>query len=306
MIINGELQTGLGGGVCQVSTTVFNAAYEAGLSITGGRTTRSTSATTRRAATRRSTTRTSTSKFVNDTGHWLLLRTFVGSSLATCRPLRDAAAPSRRERDGAARGRPARVPVEARRRPDAAQGAEGRSRRAARRRARRASRRRVYARGRRAALRQHVVLVLPRRADGRPRRDEAEAEAAKPTTDGRRPDRRAPERTSGCQRADRRRRARRRLGSSDRLGEPGRDARRAVRASRRRRRGASSRPRRLAVALDRVVEAEAGAAELAAARAHVSAVVEGGRPQVADVRLDRQRLDPVVAQRRVAARKRPR
>ena len=31
MIINGELQTGLGGGVCQVSTTVFNAAYEAGL-----------------------------------------------------------------------------------------------------------------------------------------------------------------------------------------------------------------------------------------------------------------------------------
>ena len=34
MIINGELQTGLGGGVCQVSTTVFNAAFEAGLSIT--------------------------------------------------------------------------------------------------------------------------------------------------------------------------------------------------------------------------------------------------------------------------------
>ena len=34
VIINGELQTGLGGGVCQVSTTVFNAAYEAGLRIT--------------------------------------------------------------------------------------------------------------------------------------------------------------------------------------------------------------------------------------------------------------------------------
>ena len=31
VIINGELQTGLGGGICQVSTTVFNAAYEAGL-----------------------------------------------------------------------------------------------------------------------------------------------------------------------------------------------------------------------------------------------------------------------------------
>ena len=34
VIINGELATGLGGGVCQVSTTVFNAAYEAGLRIT--------------------------------------------------------------------------------------------------------------------------------------------------------------------------------------------------------------------------------------------------------------------------------
>ncbi|TML66307.1 MAG: hypothetical protein E6G13_13900, partial [Actinobacteria bacterium] len=34
VIINGELGTGLGGGVCQVSTTVFNAAYEAGLPIT--------------------------------------------------------------------------------------------------------------------------------------------------------------------------------------------------------------------------------------------------------------------------------
>ncbi len=61
VIINGELQTGLGGGVCQVSTTVFNAAYEAGLPITcSASTTRSTSATTRRAATRRWTTRPST------------------------------------------------------------------------------------------------------------------------------------------------------------------------------------------------------------------------------------------------------
>ncbi len=34
VIINGELQNGLGGGTCQVSTTVFNAAYEAGLPIT--------------------------------------------------------------------------------------------------------------------------------------------------------------------------------------------------------------------------------------------------------------------------------
>src|SRR2546430_9513376 len=34
VIINGELKTALGGGVCQVSTTTFNAAYEAGLPIT--------------------------------------------------------------------------------------------------------------------------------------------------------------------------------------------------------------------------------------------------------------------------------
>jgi vancomycin resistance protein YoaR len=78
VIINGEVTTGLGGGVCQVSTTVFNAAFEAGLPITE---------------------RTNHALFIshypqgrdatvdypdvdlqfrNDTGHWLLLRTFVG------------------------------------------------------------------------------------------------------------------------------------------------------------------------------------------------------------------------------------
>jgi vancomycin resistance protein YoaR len=80
VIINGELQTGLGGGVCQVSTTVFNAAYEAGLPIT---------ARTNHALyiSHYPLGRDATVdypdvdlKFVNDTGHWLLLRTFVGSS----------------------------------------------------------------------------------------------------------------------------------------------------------------------------------------------------------------------------------
>ena len=56
VIINGELQNGLGGGVCQVSTTVFNAAYDAGPARSRReRTTPSTSRTTRSAATRRST-----------------------------------------------------------------------------------------------------------------------------------------------------------------------------------------------------------------------------------------------------------
>ena len=83
MIINGELQTGLGGGVCQVSTTVFNAAFEAGLPIT---------ARTNHALYiwhyplgRDATVNYPDIdlKFVNDTGHWLLLRTFVGSSSLT-------------------------------------------------------------------------------------------------------------------------------------------------------------------------------------------------------------------------------
>jgi vancomycin resistance protein YoaR len=80
VIVNGELQTGLGGGVCQVSTTVFNAAYEAGLPIT---------ARTNHALfiSHYPLGRDATVdypnvdlKFVNDTKHWLLLRTFVGSS----------------------------------------------------------------------------------------------------------------------------------------------------------------------------------------------------------------------------------
>jgi vancomycin resistance protein YoaR len=60
VIINGELQNGIGGGVCQVSTTVFNAAFDAGLSITSRTNHALSSRTTRRAATPPSTTRTPT------------------------------------------------------------------------------------------------------------------------------------------------------------------------------------------------------------------------------------------------------
>jgi vancomycin resistance protein YoaR len=83
VIINGELQTGLGGGVCQVSTTVFNAAYEAGLPIT----TRTNHALyiSHYPLGRDATVNYPDIdlKFVNDTGHWLLLRTWVGSSSLT-------------------------------------------------------------------------------------------------------------------------------------------------------------------------------------------------------------------------------
>jgi vancomycin resistance protein YoaR len=79
VIINGELTTGLGGGVCQVSTTVFNAAYEAGLKITDR--TNHALYISHYPQGRDATVNYPDVdlKFVNDTPRWLLLRTFVGS-----------------------------------------------------------------------------------------------------------------------------------------------------------------------------------------------------------------------------------
>jgi vancomycin resistance protein YoaR len=83
VIINGELKTGLGGGVCQVSTTVFNAAYEAGLPI--AERTNHALYISHYPQGRDATVNYPDVdlKFVNDTGHWLLLRTWVGSSSLT-------------------------------------------------------------------------------------------------------------------------------------------------------------------------------------------------------------------------------
>jgi vancomycin resistance protein YoaR len=80
VIINGELQTGLGGGVCQVSTTVFNAAYEAGLPITAR--TNHALYISHYPQGRDATVNYPDLdlKFVNDTGKWLWLRTYVGAS----------------------------------------------------------------------------------------------------------------------------------------------------------------------------------------------------------------------------------
>ncbi len=78
VIVNGELQTGLGGGVCQVSTTVFNAAFEAGLPITA-RTNHALYISHYPQGRDATVNYPDTDlKFVNDTGRWLLLRTFVG------------------------------------------------------------------------------------------------------------------------------------------------------------------------------------------------------------------------------------
>src|SRR5205814_10067204 len=80
---NGELKTGLGGGVCQVSTTVFNAAYEAGLPIVS-RTNHALYISHYPQGRDATVNYPDTDlKFTNDTGHWLLLRTWVGSSSLT-------------------------------------------------------------------------------------------------------------------------------------------------------------------------------------------------------------------------------
>jgi vancomycin resistance protein YoaR len=78
VIINGEVSTGLGGGICQVSTTVFNAAFEAGLPITER--TNHALYISHYPLGRDATVNYPDVdlKFVNDTGTWLLLRTFVG------------------------------------------------------------------------------------------------------------------------------------------------------------------------------------------------------------------------------------
>lgn len=79
VIINGKLAEGLGGGVCQVSTTLFNAAYEAGLKIVARRNHAlyiSHYPLGRDATVDYPDTDL---KFLNDTGHWLLLRTFANS-----------------------------------------------------------------------------------------------------------------------------------------------------------------------------------------------------------------------------------
>jgi vancomycin resistance protein YoaR len=83
VIINGELQNGLGGGICQVSTTVFNAAFEAGLRITAR--TNHALYISHYPLGRDATVNYPDIdlRFVNDSKHWLLLRTFVGSGSLT-------------------------------------------------------------------------------------------------------------------------------------------------------------------------------------------------------------------------------
>ena len=80
VIINGELLSGIGGGVCQVSTTVFNAAFEAGVPITE-RTNHALYISHYPLARDATVDYPGTDlQFKNDTGHWIWLRAFIGSS----------------------------------------------------------------------------------------------------------------------------------------------------------------------------------------------------------------------------------
>ena len=83
MIINGELESGIGGGVCQVSTTVFNAAFEAGLSIE--KRTNHALYISHYPLGRDATVNYPDVDLVfkNDTDKWLLIRTFVGAGSLT-------------------------------------------------------------------------------------------------------------------------------------------------------------------------------------------------------------------------------
>ena len=83
VIINGELQNGLGGGICQVSTTVFNAAFDGGLPITAR--TNHALYISHYPLGRDATVNYPDIdlRFSNDTDHWLLLRTFVGAGSLT-------------------------------------------------------------------------------------------------------------------------------------------------------------------------------------------------------------------------------
>ena len=269
VIINGEVQTGLGGGVCQVSTTVFNAAYEAGLPIT---------ARTNHALyiSHYPLGRDATvdypdvdMRFVNDTGHWLLMRTFVGSdSLAVVlygTPLHRRVETTRgaAQRRGAA---PVQKTVDATLKPgevvvdDPGMPAQTTS-----------VERKVYD------------------ASGKLLSDQTWYSSYRSTP-------KIVRVGPGARRRLRKARSRR-----QRLNQPRRHPRRP---ERRPVDGGVRRPAvrdHLAVALDRVLVAEARALDVDAARMDPQPVVESRGLQVPDVRLEHERLEPEVAQPLVTA-----
>ena len=298
VIINGELKTGLGGGVCQVSTTTFNAAYEAGLPITD-RTNHALYISHYPQGRDATVNYPDTDlKFVNDTGHWLWLRTFVSSSSLTVALY---GAPQHREVQSevsplVVTGQPPvkRVPD-----PNLTVGTTALEEFGSPSRST-SVRRKVFSSSGQAALRPHVVLGLLGRAARDPLRDEAEGRAAASSATAREEEDAAPAAASsavsaaGCPQ-------RLALCLGDRLGEPGRNARRPVVSDRDARVGRPAVRDLSAVPLDRVVEAESRTAYVSAPCADGEPVVEPSRFRIARIRLEGQGVDAFLAQPRVAA-----
>ena len=260
VIINGELQNGIGGGICQVSTTVFNAAYEAGLLDRGADEPRALHQPLP-ARPRRDRQLPGPRPQVQERHAPLAAAADVRRpGLADRQPLRHAAEPPRRVRAGAAR-RHRRGPVEADRRPHAASRASGSSRCSARRPARRASAPRLRARRHadvRQTWRRATSASRPSSASARSSARSPRAEA-KPAAAARR--RRSASQPPPPRRAD--------DGDADEASAPERRPRRTTRAPasagaspRRPSRGPSSRRDELAVPLDHVLVAEARAADV--------------------------------------------
>ena len=125
VIVGDKYEEDVGGGVSQVATTVFNAAWEAGLPISE----RNPHALyiARYQLGRDATVNYPNLdlKFVNDTGHWIVLGAGAGGERHLRQPLRQRHRPPRREHPGRA-PRHGRAEDGDRERPDARSSASGR------------------------------------------------------------------------------------------------------------------------------------------------------------------------------------
>ena len=298
VIINGELKTGLGGGICQVSTTTFNAAYEAGLPITDR--TNHALYISHYPLGRDATVNYSDTdlKFVNDTDHWLWLRTFVGSSSLTV-ALYGTPQNRRVESDVSPLVTTGQPPVKKVSDPNLLVGQTSVEEYGSPSRAT-SVRRRVYSAGGK-LLYDHtwyssyraeprVIRVGTKPVPEPPVKKKKPAPPPPTTADSFAADFASTALSLG-------------LRSGDRLREPGRHARGPVVADRH---AGVRRPAlgdRLPVALDRVVEAEASTADVATASPDRELVVEARRRHVLRVRLQGQSVDAFLPQGQVATAK---
>ena len=244
MIINGELQNGLGGGICQVSTTVFNAAFEARPADHGANEPRALHQPLSARPRRDGELPRPRPALLNDTDHWLLLRTFVGAGSLTVN-LYGTPLHRRVESTTAPLVETGPVPVKETDDPTLEKGKRVTDEVGAPPRQTSVHRLVYDANGKLLydnTWRSFYVgepLARPRRDEGARRRRSRQGEEAGRRAERRRrtrpPVRRARRQPRPTVQALAGRPSRLPLGRSDRLGEPGRDPRRAASSSRRRR-----------------------------------------------------------------------